>query len=98
MGAVASLHAHFSCYITEGEKSAYLYEDGLSIIVFPCHPWHCGEGDSVIVLRSLHLHCQALLLLSSNERRELPGVALQLRVPELIQRSDVGQLPLRFHK
>lgn len=77
---------------------AYLYEDALGIFVRLCHPLHQREGDPEGRLQALHLNRQTLLLPGGDERRELPGVALQLGVSELMKRSDVRQLPLRFHQ
>lgn len=44
------------------------------------------------------LHRQTLLLLRHNKSRQLPGVAPQLRVSELVEGSNVRQLPLRLHQ
>lgn len=114
LGTTISTHTHhFHHHITDGQKGHqqaekllsasaqsydYLYEDSLSIIVRLKHALHHREGDSEAALWSLHFHCHPLLPLCSNEPWELPGVALQLSVSELIEGSNIRQLPLRLHQ
>lgn len=75
-----------------------LYKNHLSIVIRVHHPLHHGEGRPEAIVTSLHLHRQALLLLCSEKRRELPGVGVQLRVSEVVQRCHVGQMPLGLHQ
>lgn len=84
--------------VREDIKDTDLYEDSFGIVVRFHQTRHHGEGDSVVVLWAVHLYRYALQLLRSNEGRQLPGVALQLGVPELVERGDVGQLPFCLHQ